>query len=230
MIFHIQVSSIPVDQKNQAQKRLVLNQEYVWRCCIKAGPFGHIQQASSENSDLCLQPQIGLERAGPSIYLTLSRVCGILLQHLTGGQQGQTCPAFCAFLGDASHKEITCQCRRYLRDAGSGRSSGGRHGNPLQYSCLQNSMDRGAGWAAVHGVHQELDMTEATQCRRQKWPVVLIHVFLYYVLNSVKKKKIDSKGYTCFGRTYLQEKRCVYMCVCVCMYVWCIGQVASGQK
>ena len=35
---------------------------------------------------------------------------------------------------------------------GSGRSRGGRHGSPLQYSCLENPMDRGAWWAAVHGV------------------------------------------------------------------------------
>ena len=35
---------------------------------------------------------------------------------------------------------------------GSGRSPGGEHGNPLQYSCLENSMDRGAWWATVHGV------------------------------------------------------------------------------
>ena len=35
---------------------------------------------------------------------------------------------------------------------GSGRSPGGGHGNPLQYSCLENSMDRGAWWAAVHGI------------------------------------------------------------------------------
>ena len=35
---------------------------------------------------------------------------------------------------------------------GSGRSPGGGHGNLLQYSCLENSMDRGAWWAAVHGV------------------------------------------------------------------------------
>ena len=35
---------------------------------------------------------------------------------------------------------------------GSGRSSGGQHGNPLQYSCLENPMDRGAWQAAVHGV------------------------------------------------------------------------------
>jgi len=33
-----------------------------------------------------------------------------------------------------------------------GRSFGGGNGNPLQYSCLGNSMDRGAWWATVHGV------------------------------------------------------------------------------
>ena len=35
---------------------------------------------------------------------------------------------------------------------GSGRSPGGGHGNPLQYSGLGNPMDRGAWWATVHGV------------------------------------------------------------------------------
>ena len=35
---------------------------------------------------------------------------------------------------------------------GPGRSPGGGHGNPLQYSCLENPMDRGAWQAAVHGV------------------------------------------------------------------------------
>ena len=35
---------------------------------------------------------------------------------------------------------------------GSGRSPGGGHGNPLQYSCLENLMDRGAWRATVHGV------------------------------------------------------------------------------
>ena len=35
---------------------------------------------------------------------------------------------------------------------GSGRSPGGRHGNPFQYSCLENFMDRGAWWATVHRV------------------------------------------------------------------------------
>ena len=35
---------------------------------------------------------------------------------------------------------------------GSGRSPGGVHGNPLQYSCLENPLDRGACWATVNGV------------------------------------------------------------------------------
>ena len=35
---------------------------------------------------------------------------------------------------------------------GSGRSPGGGHGNPLQYSCLENPIDRGAWWATVQGV------------------------------------------------------------------------------
>ena len=35
---------------------------------------------------------------------------------------------------------------------GSGRSPGEENGNPLQYSCLGNPMDRGAWWATVHGV------------------------------------------------------------------------------
>ena len=43
----------------------------------------------------------------------------------------------------------------------SGRSPGGELGNPLQYSCLENPMDRGAWWAIIHRAgRKELDMTE----------------------------------------------------------------------
>ena len=35
---------------------------------------------------------------------------------------------------------------------GSGRSPAGGYGNPLQYSCLENPMDRGAWWTTVHGI------------------------------------------------------------------------------
>ena len=54
-----------------------------------------------------------------------------------------------------SDKESACSAGD-AGDAGSvpglGRSPGGGHGNPPQYSCLENPMDRGAWWATVHGV------------------------------------------------------------------------------
>ena len=40
-----------------------------------------------------------------------------------------------------------------------GRSPGEGQGNPLQYSCLGNLLDRGAWWATVRGVGKELDTT-----------------------------------------------------------------------
>ena len=43
---------------------------------------------------------------------------------------------------------------------GSGRSPGGGRGGPLQYSYLENSMDRGAWEATVHGATKQLDTTE----------------------------------------------------------------------
>ena len=43
--------------------------------------------------------------------------------------------------------------------SGSGRAPGGGNDNPLQYSCLENRMDRGAWQATVHRVAKELDTT-----------------------------------------------------------------------
>ena len=42
---------------------------------------------------------------------------------------------------------------------GSGRSPRGGNDNPLQYSCLENPMVRGAWWATVHGIAEESDTT-----------------------------------------------------------------------
>ena len=53
---------------------------------------------------------------------------------------------------------------RDIRDVslipGSGSSPGGGHGNPLQYCCLENPMDRGAWQATIHRVAKESDTTE----------------------------------------------------------------------
>ena len=46
---------------------------------------------------------------------------------------------------------------------GSGISPGGGNGNPLQYSLLENPMDRGAWQATVHGVTKEVDTTKHKQ-------------------------------------------------------------------
>ena len=63
----------------------------------------------------------------------------------------------CRFAAGASSKEPACQSRR-LREAsvmpGPGRSPGGGRGDPLQCSCLENPMDRGAWRPAVRGVPQ----------------------------------------------------------------------------
>ena len=47
-------------------------------------------------------------------------------------------------------KESAYNDRDLDSDPGSGRSPGGGHGNPLQYSCLENSVDRGPWQARVH--------------------------------------------------------------------------------
>ena len=49
-------------------------------------------------------------------------------------------------------KESACSAGNLGSIPGSGRSSGEGNGNPLQYACLENLMDRRVWWAAVHGV------------------------------------------------------------------------------
>ena len=56
-----------------------------------------------------------------------------------------------------SDKESASQAGDMGSIPGSGRSPGEGNGNPLQYSCLRNPMDRGAWWATVHKVTKELD-------------------------------------------------------------------------
>ena len=102
----------------------------------------------------------------------------------------------------ASSKEPACQCER-LRDVGSiprlGRFPGGEHGNPLQYSCLENPMDRGAWQAAVHGVARVgHDLaTKPPPSRFTQWSVSVSRVWLFVTLWTVAARLLcpwDSPG------------------------------------
>ena len=53
--------------------------------------------------------------------------------------------------GGSDSKESACNAGDPGKIPGSGRASGNENGNPLQYSCLENSMDGGVWWATVHG-------------------------------------------------------------------------------
>ena len=56
------------------------------------------------------------------------------------------------FSGGTDNKESAYNVGDLGSIPGSGRSPGEENGNPLQYSCLGNSMDRGAWWVTAHGV------------------------------------------------------------------------------
>ena len=56
------------------------------------------------------------------------------------------------FPGGSDGKESACNARDLVLIPWSRRSPRERNGSPLQYSCLENFMDRGVWWAAVHGI------------------------------------------------------------------------------
>ena len=67
-------------------------------------------------------------------------------------ESGSTINAVRTLLQWLSGKESACSAGDPGSIPGAGKSPGGGYGNRLQYSCLENPMDRGAWWATVHGV------------------------------------------------------------------------------
>ena len=65
-----------------------------------------------------------------------------------------------AFLVAQMVKNMLAIQETQVRSLGWEDSLGEGNGNPLQFSCLENSMDRGAWWATVNGVGKESDTTE----------------------------------------------------------------------
>ena len=73
-------------------------------------------------------------------------------------------------------KKSACNVGHLGSVPGSGRSSGEGNGNPLQYSCLENPMDREAWWDTVHGDHKVSDTTE----QRTLWLILSFKITIMF--------------------------------------------------
>ena len=93
------------------------------------------------------------------------------------------------FPGGSVGKEAACNAGDLGLTPGSGRFPGGGHGNPLQYSCQENPMDRGAWWATFHGVAKS--QTQLSEHTQWSMPVsfyfvcVCVCVWLQYIHGTV---------------------------------------------
>ena len=93
----------------------------------------------------------------------------------------ECCWCWTGFLSGASCKEFACHAgdpRNVGLTPGSGRSGEG-NGSPLQYSCLENPMDRGVWQATVRQDHKELDTTEHLS-RGIEWNIMLCYETFSY--------------------------------------------------
>ena len=95
-------------------------------------------------------------------------------------------PGVIGFPGDSVSKESTCNAGDLGLIPGLGRSCGGGHDNPLQYSCLENSMDRGAWWATVHRVTKNW-----TQLSDKAQHTLSLHVIYGTTYLSEAEKMLD---------------------------------------
>ena len=79
--------------------------------------------------------------------------------------------------GSSGSKESACNAEDLGLISGLGRSPGEENGNPLQYSCLENPMDRGAWRATVHGVPKS--RTQLSNLAQHR-PVTVVKGILCY--------------------------------------------------
>ena len=97
----------------------------------------------------------------------------------------------------------------------SGRSPGGRHGNPLQYSCLAHPMDRGAWWVRVHSPKSW------TQLRRLgTHTCISIHVCVLQGLPSEYESEFPCLFCSCIFLTPFTSGNCQSVCICALGVVW----------
>ena len=122
-----------------------------WLCTVEAeGTFRHCSFSCKEHRTLLMTPQ-----DSSLVILSGNSVPWVGAAHEFFKKLQRSFP------GGSASKESACNAGDPGLISGLGRSPGGGNGNPLQYSCLENRMDRGAWRATVHGVAGS-DMTGNT--------------------------------------------------------------------
>ena len=85
------------------------------------------------------------------------------LGRFPGGRAWQPIPVFLDFPDGSDSEKSTCNMGDVGLIPGLGRSPGEEDSYSLQYSCLENPMDRGTWWATVHGVQSQIGLTACMQ-------------------------------------------------------------------
>ena len=96
-------------------------------------------------------------------------------------------------------KESACNAGDPCLIPGMGRSPGERNGNPLQYSCLENSMDRGVWLATVHGV-----------AKSWTWLSNYAYFYIYIYTHTHTHTHIDDKAYIANWILHIKTRRLSY--------------------
>ena len=103
------------------------------------------------------------------------------------------------FPGGSDHKESACNAGDPGSISGSGRSLGEGNGNPLQYSCLGNPMDREAWQATAHGVRKNRTQLSDQQCQFQTLcmdKTLQSKIYISFSFSSGIKQFILSRAYS----------------------------------
>ena len=181
----------------------------IQRCAWRSFPEGLAQSdvfTHKKNTSRFLQKSRGFVRAQRSS-----------LEWFVGDVRWRGLP------GGSEVKASACNAGDLGSIPGSGRSPGEGNGNPLQYSCLENPMDRGAWWATVHGVAKSQtrlgDFTFTQMKREERQPgncFGLLHVLWFSdfrILNiterSVELMRLNFTFYEKFGnKGWIEIKHC----------------------
>ena len=95
--------------------------------------------------------------------------------------------------GGSGVKGSACNAGDLGSISGSGRSPGEGNGNPLQYSCLENPMDRGSWWAAVHGVTR-------SWTRLSDFTSLWSKLFVYLLISNTVSAHLTSLHFSWVGK------------------------------